>query len=111
MGFLAPRLVLALRRYQEIRPNVVFLGDNTASLGMALRGKARGAEGALARELSILKARFGWRFAVAHLPSEPNTLADALSHVAQPGRSSRLPPGAVGAAEVHVPHLSSLWTI
>ena len=78
---------------------------------MALRGKARGAEGALARELFILKARFGWRFAVSHLPSESNTLADALSRVAQPGKASRLPAEVAGAAEVLVPHLSSLWTM
>lgn len=105
------RLVLALRRYQDIKPGMVYLGDNTASLGMALRGKARGAEGALARELFILKARHGWRYAVAHLPSEANLVADALSRLAQPGRAPQLPAAVVGAAEVQVPHLSSLWTM
>ena len=86
------RLFLALRHYQQIHPGMTYFGDNTASLGMALRGKARGAEGALARELFILKARHCWRYAVAHLPSESNVLADALSRVAQPGKSTPSPP-------------------
>ena len=105
------RLFLALRHYQEIHPGMTYFGDNTASLGMALRGKARGAEGALARELFILKARRCWRFAVAHLPSESNVLADALSRIAQPGRSTPLPSAIRGAAEVHVPSLGSIWTM
>ena len=78
---------------------------------MALRGKAKGAEGALARELFILKARLGWRYAVAHLPSEANVVADALSRLAQPGRAPQLPVAVAGAAEVHVPHLSCLWSM
>ena len=104
-------LFLALRRYQDIRPGLAYFGDNTASLQMALKGKAKGAEGAIARELFILKARHNWRFAVAHLPSESNLLADSLSRVAQPGRPSSPPPEVLGAAEVPVPHLSSIWTM
>ena len=105
------RLFLALRRYQGIRPGLTYFGDNTASLGMALRGKARGAEGALARELFVLKARHNWRFAVSHLPSESNGLADALSRLAQPGRTAPVPIEVRGATEVPVPQLSSIWTM
>ena len=105
------RLLLALRRYQDIRPGMTYFGDNVASLQMALRGKAKGSEGALARELFILKARGNWRFAVAHLPSESNLLADGLSRLAQPGRSPAPPPEVLGAAEVPVPHLSSIRTM
>ena len=102
---------MALRRYQELHPGLSYFGDNVASLQMALRGKAKGAEGALARELFVLKARFNWRFAVAHLPSENNVLADALSRIAQPGRPSSPPAEVLGAAEVPVPHLASIWTM
>ena len=105
------RLFLALRRYQEIRPGMVYFGDNVASLGMALSGKARGAEGALARELFILKARFDCTFSVAHLPSEDNVTADALSRLAQPSGYSSILSKLRGAAEVPIPDLSSVWTM
>ena len=78
---------------------------------MALKGKAKGAEGTIARELFILKARHNWRYAVAHLPSESNVLADALSRVAQPGRPSIPPAEVLEAAEVPIPHLSHIWTM
>ena len=105
------RLLLALRRCQDLRPGLAYFGDNTASLQMSLKGKAKGAEGALARELFVLKARHNWRFAVSHLPSESNWLADSLSRVAQPGRPSIPPAEVLGAAEVPVPHLSCVWSM
>ena len=110
-GWSSLRLLLALRRYEEVRPGLTYFGDNVASLQMALKGKAKGWEGALARELFVLKARHNWKFAVAHLPSESNVLADGLSRISQPGRSSSLPPEVLGAAEVPVPHLSTIWTL
>ena len=110
-GWLSLRLLLALRRYEEFRRGLTYFGDNVASLQMALKGKAKGSEGALARELFVLKARHNWKFAVAHLPSESNVLADGLSRISQPGRSSSPPPEVLGAAEVPVPHLSTIWTM
>ena len=105
------RLLLALRRYEDIRPGMTYFGDNVASLQMSLKGKAKGKEGALARELFVLKARHNWKFAVAHLPSESNVLADSLSRLAQPGRSPKPPAEVLGAAEVPIPHLSTIWTL
>ena len=110
-GWLSLRLLLALRRYEEFRPGLTYFGDNVASLQMALKGKAKGSEGALARELFVLKARHNWKFVVAHLPNESNVLADGLSRISQPGLSSSPPPEVLGAAEVPVPHLSTIWTL
>ena len=60
---------------------VALLGDNTASLADALDLKGRGVLMDIARELSWRKARFGWQFAVGHVPSERNSIPDALSRL------------------------------
>ena len=98
-------------RYCELKQGLVFFGDNTASLQIALSGKAKHEMGALARELFIRRARQDWRYAVAHLLSEANTLADALSRLHQPGQRPAFPQELVGAAEVHLPPLESIWSM
>ena len=105
------RLYLALCRYAPLFPGLSFFGDNTASLQLALSGKAKRELGHLARELFVRKAKEDWQFAVSHLPSEHNSVADALSRMAEPGRTSTPPAELEGAAEVHVPQPSSLWVL
>jgi len=60
------------------------LGDNTGALQAGLELKGRGVLLAIAREISWRKARRRWTFQVGHLPSEHNTVSDALSRVADP---------------------------
>ena len=55
------------------------VGDNTGSLQNALDLKGSGAMAAVAREIAWRKERRGWAFAVGHIPSERNTIPDALS--------------------------------
>ena len=60
------------------------LGDNTAALSNSLSFKGRGGMARISKEIAWRKVRFAWRFAVGHLPSEANTLADALSRTSAP---------------------------
>ena len=78
-------------------------GDNTASLEMARSLKCSGKEVVIAREIAWRMARYDWKFAVAHLPSESNVVADSLSRIADPGFVfTGLPSTCEGAAEVSV---------
>ena len=67
-----------------VHEKVAVLGDTTAALSSALALKGRGPMLAVARELSWRQARRKWAFDVAHLPSEYNVVADALSRTADP---------------------------
>ena len=83
-----------------------FLGDNLASLNLALSGKAKGKLNSLARELALRIAREDLQFSVGHLPAEQNIMADALSRLSQPGAKATMPSALVGAAEVTLgPHV------
>ena len=105
------RLFLVLLRYAPLFPGIAVVGDNTASLQVALSGKAKGSLGALARELFLRKAREDWHYQVGHLPSEHNSIADFLSRLAQPGAPAAPLAELEGAAEVPVPDLASLWAM
>ena len=88
---------------------VQVLGDNTGSLNNALSFKGRGILVAVARELAWRQARKGWQFSVGHLPSEYNTVADALSRWADPKGHVWPALALAGAEPVSAPRLSSLW--
>ena len=105
------RLFLVLLRYAPLYPGIAIVGDNTASLQVALSGKAKGPLGALAREIFLRKAREDWRYQVGHLPSEHNTVADYLSRLAQPGAPTAPLAELGGAAEVPIPDLAGLWVL
>ena len=105
------RLFLALCRYAPLFPGLTHFGDNTASLQIALSGKAKGELGHVARELFLKRAKQDWVFSVGHLPSEHNEVADCLSRLSEPGRLSVPPVELEGAAEVLVPQPSSLWVL
>lgn len=90
--------------------SLAVLGDNTGSLQNALALKGRGALLAIAREVSWRQARHQWSFTVGHLPSEVNTVADALSRVADPSGKTGWPKLALAGAEVvSPPRLFDIW--
>ena len=72
----------------EERPTPV-LGDNTAALGEALVLRGKGSHRPLAQALAVIRARQNIDIVVAHLPSEDNTAADALSRLSAPGDDSK----------------------
>jgi len=94
-----------------VSESLAVLGDNTGSLQDALHLKGRGALLALSRELSWRQSRYGWQFAVGHVPSEHNDVSDCLSRLfAYPAKEF---PWKLlkDAAEVEAPTLHSLWRV
>ena len=79
---------------------------------MALSMKGSGVHGAIPREIAWRVARHRWAYAVAHLPSEDNKVADRMSRLEDPSLPAleQLPATLVGAAEVKV-SVSDLWSI
>ena len=86
------------------------VGDNVAALGLALSlgGLAR-ALNRISGELAWRRARCGWRFLVAHIPSELNTEADALSRTSAPGAERRQAPALSGATERSACDVAAFW--
>ena len=105
-------LALAACRWCPLFDHILLCGDNTASLNLALSQKSRGLNSFVGRELAWRKARYDWRYAVAHLPAEANALADRLSRLADPNlpKLATLPSALIGAAEV-MPHLDRFWSL
>jgi len=103
-------LLAVLLVYSEVAPGCTLqiLGDNTASLQQSLRLRGRGAMLAISRELSWRQARFHWRFAVAHLPTERNAVADALSRLSGPSAAD-FPAALAGKPRLVVPDLCAVW--
>ena len=89
---------------------VTIMGDNTAALQDALDLKGRGAMLAVAHELAWRKARHRWAFVVAHLPSEDNTTADALSRIASP-EPAAIPRSVAHATRVRPAPVKNLWKL
>jgi len=93
------------------REGLIVMGDNLAALGgiLNLRGKSKLA--AVTREVAWRRVRFGWRYAVAHLPAEHNLEADALSRVAAPAGSEQkvFPASLHGVPECVAPAFADLW--
>ena len=103
-------LGLALSVWASDRECLAVLGDNTASLQDALDLSGTGAMLAVAREIAWRQARRGWLFAVGHLPSEANTVTDALSRLESPDPAP-FPPLLRRVSRVTLPPLSSYWRI
>ena len=68
---------------------IAILGDNIAALQSAISLRGRGTLNDLSREISWRRVRFAWQYAVGHVPSEDNSIADALSRTAAPPGSER----------------------
>ena len=106
--FLAVLLVLMT----WARPNecLCILGDNSSSLTNAVQIKGKRSMARVARELAWRKAREGWRYVVGHLPTEVNSVADALSRLAEP-TPAPLPPGLSRVPRIQAPAVRDLWRI
>ena len=63
-GILLFRLVLSICQWGSLADGMSFLGDNLASLNLALSGKAKGKLNHLARELALQIARRDLQFSV-----------------------------------------------
>ena len=80
--YIALYLLLRIWAPSFTHVGVAVLGDNLASLTLSLSFKGKAGLANISRELSWRKVRGAWRYAVAHLPSEHNGIADALSRTA-----------------------------
>ena len=91
---------------------LILLGDNLAALESALNPRGRGSLAKLGRELSWRRARDGWHYVAGHLPSERNTVADALSRLGAPkSEAKQVPPELGRAVRREAPDLASLWSL
>ena len=88
--------------------SLAVLGDNTGSLRDAMDLKGKGALLALVRELSWRSARANWAFAVGHIPTERNTVADSLSRLHE-ARPAEFPPALRQATRREPPSMSRFW--
>jgi len=94
------------------KEGLAIAGDNTAALANAISFRGRGGLHRISLEISWRKVRYAWRYQVAHLPSEGNTIADALSRTSAPEGSERNPfphQELMGAAKQEVTVDASLW--
>ena len=103
-------LALVLRQWASPLKKLAVVGDNTSSLQDALNLSGHKEMLAITREIAWRKARYGWLFAVGHLPTEANKKADALSRLTAPN-SEGLPPELASTLRVHPAPLSGLWTL
>ena len=104
-------LLLALLVWGDwfVDESLAVLGDNVGALTSALSLSGRGSLLAVARELSWRRARRRWSYEVAHLPSEHNVVADALSRVADP---SGVPWPALALSQAQMkncPRVADVW--
>ena len=89
---------------------LLLLGDNLGALEGALNHRGRGDLSKITRELSWRQVRQAWLYAVAHLPSEANVVADRLSRLHAPAGSDRksFPPELSGATR-RIADPMALW--
>ena len=104
-------LVLMVFGAENRGAGLAILGDNLASLELALTMKGKMMLGRVSRELSWRRIRFGWHYACGHLPAERNLCADALSRVSAPSANAKaVPPEVASARRRLVPRVAALWT-
>ena len=88
----------------------MLVGDNTGSLQNSLDLKGKGALLAVSRELAWRKARYNWKFDVAHIPTEHNKIPDILSRVDLPLKPEPWPTALLeGLTRVHPRNVKSIW--
>ena len=102
-------LLLCLCTFARQDEPIAVVGDNTASLQLALSLSGHDGMLAISRELSWRQARLGWKFAVGHLPTEANGVADALSRLCQRDRPAALPQVLVGVPLWRPPSVRNIW--
>ena len=105
-----PRVVLLTWATKFRDQGFAILGDNLSSLTRAIELQGRGKLTAITREISWRRVRLGWRYAVAHLPTEVNATADALSRLSAPEGSDikPFPSDLKGARQIDNPDFSGV---
>ena len=88
---------------------LALVGDNTASLSAAVSGKGKRGMNHISAEIAWRKVRFSWRYAVSHLPTEHNSVADHLSRMASPDGPHELPSELATARRVEDLLHASWW--
>ena len=108
--FLTLLLSLCLWANDFQNHQLAVVGDNTGALANALQLKGKGILAAVAREIAWRKERLGWSFAVGHVPTELNIVADALSrqHEVHP---PPFPSEALRAAKQRTINTEGLWKV
>ena len=91
--------------------DVLFSQHTEGSLQQALDMKGKGPMLRISAELSWRKAKFGWLFAVGHLPTEANLLADALSRLSDPTEPKDFPECLQGVHQAHPTPIHELWAL
>ena len=106
-------LVLAVELWCQPGLPTVILGDNLGALQEALDLRGKRLHRPLAQALAVLRSRRSLDITVAHLPSESNTAADALSRLTAPGSEAKSWPfSACGSVQaVNSMKLSDLWSL
>ena len=110
--YLALYLVLRVWGDAFARQGLAILGDNVSSLGCVVNLKGRAALANISREIAWRRIRRSWRYMVAHVPSEHNGLAYALSRLAAPSGSEKreFPTRALsGARRRDTPEAAGWW--
>ena len=103
-------LLLALIQWGDFAAKdavLTLVGDNTGSLQEALSLKGKGSLNLLSKELACRQAKHQWKFAVGHLATEANKIADALSRLPQ---GAPLPDEVARAEQVQPIDIANLWT-
>ena len=90
-------------------PGLALIGDNLASLQVAVNNKGKGSLNVISRELAWRKVRYAWRFATGHLPTELNKLADSLSRLSAPGPERKQLPVSLASVPARTLDFSTLW--
>ena len=86
----------------------VLVGDNLGALTNTLTFKAKGAMGAVSRELAWRREAYRWRWVAGHLPSEINSCADWLSRHLY---DTDLPAELRAAWEIEPPDMRTVWKV
>ena len=71
--------------------------------------KGKGALTLITAELTWRRTRLQWWYGVAHLPSEANITADALSRLAEPNDEKNIPTELMSAECLPDPDVDSIW--
>ena len=99
-------LVISRVLWAGPRDPIAIIGDNTGALQLAIDLNGDNALLAISREVAWRRARHGWTYGAGHLPTEANSLADALSRLV---KGEKVPLQLRRLQEFDAPDVSALW--
>ena len=99
-------LFISLLLWARPREPIAIIGDNTGALQLAIDLNGENGLLAISREVAWRRARHGWTYGAGHLPTEANSLADALSRLV---KGERVPLQLRSLQEFDAPDVSALW--